>query len=202
MKTTKDITALLIELNKGTKTAASELFPLVYNELRRRAHAYMRGERQGHTLQTTALVNEAYIRLVKQKSLDWKSRAHFFNIAAKTMRHILVDYARKRNAEKGPGGYEIVPLDDALDHGLILSTGRFAEVLKMDESLERLSKLDPLLGKIVELRWFAGRTVEETADILGISGVSVKRKWKLATAWLKGDLRRGHEHFARGLEIR
>jgi RNA polymerase sigma factor (TIGR02999 family) len=188
-----DATNLLSELADGRETEASELFTIIYDDLRRRAHAYMRRERPGHTLQTTALVNEAYVKLIRQSSLDWESRSHFFRIAAKTMEHILIDYARKRNRVKGPGAHQIIPLHLALVEALVLSPDLSADYLDLGRSLERLSKLDPLQGEIVRLRLFTGRTIEEVADVLGISVESVKTKWELAKAWLYGDLKRRHE---------
>ncbi|MFZ0292018.1 MAG: sigma-70 family RNA polymerase sigma factor [Candidatus Sulfotelmatobacter sp.] len=183
-----DVTVLLIELTKGDKSAASRLIPLVYDELRRLASNYMRREREDHTLQATALVHEAYVKLVQQRSVDWQSRAHFFGIAAQVMRRILIDHARGRLREKRGGGEQAVVLDDAF----VFSPEKSHELLKLDESLDRLSRIDPRQGKIVELRFFAGLTVEEAAEVLGISPKTVKRDWSMAKAWLYGDLKASH----------
>jgi RNA polymerase sigma-70 factor, ECF subfamily len=186
-----DVTLLLAELTKGNKDAASKLIPLVYDELHRLAKRYMRRERADHTLQATALVNEAYLKLVEQRSVRWQSRAHFFAIAAQTMRRILVDYARNHLREKRGGGQTIVALDEAL----VFSPEQSLEILKLDRSLERLATLDPRQSRIVELRFFAGLTVEETAEVLQVSPKTVKRDWNVAKAWLYGDL--GPQHGAR-----
>jgi RNA polymerase sigma-70 factor (ECF subfamily) len=184
----KDVTVLLAEATKGDQQAASKLVPLVYDELRRLARHYMRRERENHTLQATALVHEAYLKLVQHQSVDWQNRAHFFGIAAQVMRHILVDHARGHGREKRGAGQQLVSLEEAL----VFSPEKSAELIKLDESLERLAKLDPRQGRIVELRFFGGLTVEETAHILGISPKTVKREWSVAKAWLHGDLRQNH----------
>jgi len=194
----EDVTTLLGELAKGDQEAASKLIPLVYEELRRIANRYMRRElrrRPDHTLQSTALVHEAYIKLVRQRSVDWAGRAHFFAIAANIMRRILIDHARGYRRGKHRGAHKVVPLDKAL----VLSPGRSDELLRLDEALKRLIKLDARQGKIVELRFFGGLTVEETAKLLNISPKTVKREWSVAKAWLYGDLRQSHEHVAREL---
>jgi RNA polymerase sigma-70 factor (ECF subfamily) len=183
-----DVTVLLAEVIKGDQQAASKLVPLVYNELRRLAGHYMRRERADHTLQATALVHEAYLKLVRHQSVDWRNRAHFFGIAAQVMRHILVDHARGHGREKRGAGQELV----CLDEGLVVSPEKSGEVLKLDESLERLAKLDARQAKLVELRFFGGLTVEETAQVLGISPRTVKREWSVAKAWLHGDLRQSY----------
>jgi RNA polymerase sigma factor (TIGR02999 family) len=148
----------------------------------------MRRERADHTLQATALVHEAYLKLVRHQSVDWRNRAHFFGIAAQVMRHILVDHARGHGREKRGAGQELV----CLDEGLVVSPEKSGEVLKLDESLERLAKLDARQAKLVELRFFGGLTVEETAQVLGISPRTVKREWSVAKAWLHGDLRQSY----------
>jgi RNA polymerase sigma-70 factor (ECF subfamily) len=181
----EDVTVLLAELTKGNKDAASKLIPLVYDELRRLASGYMRRERGDHTLQATALVHEAYLKLVEQRSVDWQSRAHFFGIAAQVMRRILVDHARGHLREKRGGGERTVPIDEAL----VFAPEQSLELVKLDEALERLTKLDPRQGKIVELRFFGGLTVEQAADLLGISQKTVKRDWSMAKAWLHGEVR-------------
>jgi RNA polymerase sigma-70 factor (ECF subfamily) len=184
----KDVTVLLAEVTKGDQQAASELVPLVYDELRRLAGRYMRRERADHTLQATALVHEAYLKLVQHQSVDWQNRAHFFGIAAQVMRHILVDHARGHGREKRGAGQQLVSLEEAL----VFSPEKSVELLKLDESLDRLAKLDPRQSRIVELRFFGGLTVEETAHVLGISPKTVKREWSVAKAWLHGDLRQSH----------
>jgi RNA polymerase sigma factor (TIGR02999 family) len=189
----EDVTVLLAQLTMGNKEAASRLIPLVYAELRRLAGSYMRRERGDHTLQATALVHEAYLKLVEQRSVDWQSRAHFFGIAAQVMRRILVDHARGHLREKRGGGQDLIPLDEAL----LFAPEKALELTKLDESLERLTKIDPRQGKIVELRFFGGLTVEETAELLGISPKTVKRDWSMAKAWLHGDLKQGHGNITR-----
>ena len=162
-----------------------KLYPLVYDELRRLAFYYMRQERTNHTLQPTALVHEAYIKLIDQTQVKWQNRAHFFGIAANIMRRILVDYARQHKAEKRGGAAEKMPLEEEI---LIVSEGKSAELLALDEALENLAKLDPQKSKIVELRYFGGLSVEETAEVLGVSEITVKRHWRMAKAWLYGQL--------------
>jgi RNA polymerase sigma factor (TIGR02999 family) len=180
-----DLTALLGELTKGNPDAGSKLVPLVYGELRRMAARYMRQERTGHTLQATALVHEAYLKMLGQHSVDWQSRAHFFGIAAQVMRRILIDHARSHVRDKRGGGQVRVPLDEAL----VFSEERSADFIKLDSALERLADLDVRQAKIVELRFFGGLTVEETAEALGISPKTVKRDWSVAKAWLHGELK-------------
>ena len=184
----EDVTVLLAELTRGNEEAASKLIPLVYAELRRLASSYMRRERSDHTLQATALVNEAYLKLVEQRSVDWQSRGHFFGIAAQVMRRILVDHARGHLREKRGGGLRAVPLDDAL----VFAPEQSQELVKLDLALDQLTKLDPRQGKIVELRFFGGLTVEQTAEMLGISPKTVKRDWSMAKAWLHGELKASH----------
>jgi len=181
----EDVTTLLAQLVAGKDEAANKLIPMVYDELRRLAGGYMRRERADHTLQATALVHEAYLKLVQQRSVDWQSRAHFFGIAAQMMRRILIDHARGHLRDKRGAGQQVVPLDEAV----VFSPEQSAEMLKVDESLQRLSKLDPRQAKVVELRFFGGLTVEETADVLKISPKTVKREWSVAKAWLHGDMR-------------
>jgi RNA polymerase sigma factor (TIGR02999 family) len=181
----EDVTVLLGQLAKGSDSAAAKLIPLVYDELRHLAAGYMRRERPDHTLQPTALVHEAYLKLIEQREVNWQGRAHFFGIAAQTMRRILVDHARGHLRDKRGGGVIPVPLDEAL----AFSPEQSSELVKLDESLERLAKLDPRQSRIVELRFFGGMTVEQTADILGISPKTVKRDWSMAKAWLHGDMK-------------
>jgi RNA polymerase sigma-70 factor, ECF subfamily len=190
----EDVTVLLAQLVQGKDDAASKLIPMVYDELRRLAGGYMRREREDHTLQATALVHEAYLKLVQQRSVDWQSRAHFFGIAAQLMRRILIDHARGHLRDKRGAGQQVVPLDEAA----VFSPERSDEMLKVDESLQRLSTLDPRQAKVVELRFFGGLTVEETADVLNISPKTVKREWSVAKAWLHGDIRQHNSGTARG----
>jgi RNA polymerase sigma-70 factor (ECF subfamily) len=185
----EDVTLLLGQLAQGQEGAASRLIPLVYNELRKLAGGYMRREREDHTLQATALVHEAYLKLVEQRSVNWQGRAHFFGIAAQLMRRILIDHARAHLRDKRGGGVIPVPLDDAI----VFAPQQSSELLKLDQSLERLAQFDPRQAKIVELRFFGGLTVEQTAEVLGISPKTVKRDWSMAKAWLHGDLKRVHD---------
>jgi len=189
----EDVTVLLAEVAKGNENAASRLIPLVYAELRRLAGWYMRRERSDHTLQPTALVHEAYLKLVEQRSVDWQSRAHFFGIAAQVMRRILVDHARGHLRKKRGGGQLAVPIEEAL----VFTPEQSLELVKLDQALEQLTKLDARQGKIVELRFFGGLTVEQTADLLGISPKTVKRDWSVAKAWLHGELKASHGNIAR-----
>lgn len=179
-----DVTELLDQWRNGNKDALDKLLPLVYNELHGLAHRHIRGERPDHTLQTTALVNEAYLKLVNQKSVEWQSRAHFFAVAAQVMRHILVDYARSRQYTKRGGGAHRVSLDDAP----VLSRERSSEIVALDEALKHLAEFDPRKSRIVELRYFGGLNVEETAAVLGVSAITVKREWLKARAWLYREL--------------
>jgi len=185
METSPDVTALLSELTKGNPEAGSKLIPLVYDQLRRLADGYMRRERTGHTLQTTALVHEAYLKLLGQRSVDWQNRAHFFGIAAQVMRRVLIDHARSHVRDKRGGGRGAIPLDEAL----VFSPERSSEFLELNEALERLTQLDARQAQIVEMRFFGGLTVEETAEVLGISPKTVKRDWTVAKAWLHGELK-------------
>ena len=179
-----DVTRLLVELRSGNPEAEAKLIPVVYNHLHRLAAHYMRRERPDHTLQATALVNEAYLRLVSQEATSWQDRAHFFGVAAHLMRQILVDHARSRQAGKRGGPAEKLPLDEALE----LSPARSRELIELDDALKSLGQLDPQQARVVELRFFAGLTVEETAEVLGISPRTVKRDWSVARAWLHGEL--------------
>lgn len=185
-----DVTELLSALANGSPSAAEKLIPLVYDELKRLARAFMRRERPDHTLQTTALVHEAYLRLVRQEAVDWRGRSHFFAISAHLMRQVLIDYARAHLRKKRGGATVVLPLDDAL----VFSPEHSEELLKLDEALGRLARVDARQSRIVELRFFGGLRVEETAEYLGISPKTVKRDWAVAKAWLHGELRRGDEH--------
>ena len=180
-----EVTLLLVELKGGNQGALGRLMPLVYRELRRLAGHYMRDERVGHTLQPTALVHEAFLRLVDQDRADWQSRAQFMGVAAQLMRRILVDHARRRAAAKRAGAP--VTLDeDRLNQGA--SLGQAEEILAVDEVLGRLGELDPQQARLVEMRYFGGLTVEEAAEAMGISPRTVKRDWAIAKAWLKQQL--------------
>jgi len=178
------ITALLAELSAGNRDVESRLIPQVYGELRRLAAHYMRSERGNHTLQPTALVNEAYTRLVQQPQIPWQNRAHFFATASHLMRHILVDHARTRRAGKRGGLQRQVTLDDAL----LPSSERTMDVLILDEALENLAQFDPRQARIVELHFFGGLTFAEIALVLKVTERTVKRDWSMARAWLKGEL--------------
>lgn len=179
-----DVTELLVAWSNGNQAARDQLMSAVYDELHRLARRYMRRESPGHTLQTSALLNEAFLRLVDQKNVQWQNRAHFFGIAAQMMRRILVDYARSRNYEKRGGGAR--PL--SLDESLIVSDARNEEVVNVHEALERLTEFDLRKGQIVELRFFGGLSIEETAEVLGVSPGTVMRDWTLAKAWLRREM--------------
>lgn len=176
----QDVTGLLHEWRHGDKSAFDRLMPLVYDEMRRIAHRYMQKERDGHTLQTTALINEAYVRLVGQQKIEWQNRAHFFAVTAEVMRHVLIDHARRLHYAKRGGGAQHVPFDD-VD---AMSTERAAELVALDEALSEFAKLDPRKSRVVELRYFGGLSLEETADVLEISLMTVRRDWRAAKAWL------------------
>ncbi len=185
MFTQAEITQLLLQLNTGDKTAKDKLFEYVYHELHRQASAQLRQERQGHTLQTTDLVHEAYLKLVDQKAVQWQNRAHFFSIAAQAMRRILVDYARKHQAAKRGGGLPKI----SLDHAAAVSEEYPEEIAALDEALTRLTAFDERQSLIVELRFFGGLTIEETADYLGLSVATAKREWSTAKAWLSREIK-------------
>lgn len=169
----------------GDREAAERFMPLIYDELRRQAHRHLGRERPNHTLQTTALVHEAYLRLVDQRDVNWQNRAHFFGLAAQMMRRILVNYAISRNREKRGGPNEFVELNEAV---IIASDSNDVDVLALDEALTRLEELDERQARVIELRYFSGLSIEETADVLGISQATVKREWNMARAWLRADL--------------
>jgi RNA polymerase sigma factor (TIGR02999 family) len=175
------VTQLLRDWGNGDEAALDQLMPLVYEELHRLAHQYMSRERTGHTLQTSALVNEAYCRLIDQKNVHWQNRAHFFGIAAQIMRRILVDHARSRMSAKRGGPSPRVPLDEAM----IVSEERAADVVALDDALKSLMEIDPRKSQIVELRFFGGLSIEETAQVLNVSPGTVMRDWTLAKAWLR-----------------
>jgi len=179
-----DVTQLLKQLSNGNQDVLAELIPQVYDELRRLAAYHLRQERSNHTLQATALVHEAYLRLVDQRHVDWKNRSHFFGVAAHLMRRILLMHARQHHAAKRGGSAQKISLDEAV----IFTRERSAELLALDELLIRLAELDPQQARIVELRFFGGLSVEETADLLGISSATVKRDWAMAKAWLAREM--------------
>lgn len=185
MKTlTDDLTGLLVEWAQGDRAALDRLTPLVYDEIRRIAHRYVQREREGHTLQTTALINEAYLRLAGSQNIDWQNRAHFFAVTAQVMRHILIDHARRRRYVKHGGEAQRIPFDVAMDEGVLMLAPRAAELLALDEALDELAKLDPRKSRVVELRYFGGLSLEETAEVLEVSLMTVRRDWRAAKAWL------------------
>jgi len=181
-----EVTRLLKEWGDGRQEALDRLLPQIYAELRRLASSYLRRERHDHTLQPTALVHEAFIKLVDQRAVRWQNRAHFFGIAAQAMRRILVDHARAHAADKRGSGERAVPLDEAL----VAIGAPDVDVLALDEVLTRLASLDPQQSRVVELRFFGGLTMEETAEVMNISPATVGREWTLAKAWLYAELSR------------
>ena len=180
MASSHEVTALLIDWSSGDKAALDKLVPLVERELHRLAHHYLKREKPGHTLQTTALVNEAYLRLVDQDRVHWKNRAHFFALSAQFMRRILVDHARRRKYEKRGGEAHRISFDEAM----AVSRERGTDLVALDDALDKLATIDARKSKVVELRFFGGLSVEETAEALGVSPLTVKRDWKMAKAWL------------------
>ena len=181
------VTELLNAWQEGRQGAVDELMPLVYQELRKLARSYMRNERPDHTLQATALVNEAYLRLMGQKSVQWENRKHFFGIASQLMRRILVDHARKRTAGKRGGADTLIPFEE----DQVAPTGQ-PDLVELDAALDALTKIDPDQAKLVEFRYFTGLTIDETAKVLELSPATVKREWIVAKAWLRRELRRGN----------
>jgi RNA polymerase sigma factor (TIGR02999 family) len=184
MPSSSDVTALLGDWSRGNQSALNQLLPLVYGELRRIASRQLRRERVGHTLQPTALVHEVYLRLVDQRHVDWKDRAHFFGAAAQVMRRILVDHARRRLASKRGDGLHRVSMDEATE----LAAPEGIPVLALDRALDRLATMDQELARIVELRAFGGMTIEEAACVLNVSPSTAKREWRTAKAWLTREL--------------
>ncbi|HEY6121100.1 MAG TPA: sigma-70 family RNA polymerase sigma factor [Pyrinomonadaceae bacterium] len=180
----ENVTQLLMDWSKGSKEALDRLVPIVYEELHRQASRYLRRERAGHSLQTTALIHEAYLRLVDQRSVHWQNRAHFFGIAAQLMRRILVDHARTRKRVKRGGSDIRVSLDEART----LASSMDLDIVALDEALDRLAQIDQQQSRIVELRFFSGLNVEETAEVLRISPATVKREWRIAKAWLHREI--------------
>lgn len=181
----QEITQLLLAWSDGDQAALEKLTPLVYAELRRLAKGYMFGERPGHTLQTTALINEAYMRLIDWKNVRWQGRAHFFGVAAQVMRRILVDFARARHYAKRGGAAQQVSLDEAVT----IHEDRSAELIALDEALKSLAEIDPRKSQVVELRFFGGLNAKETAEALNVSQRTVEREWNSARAWLYRELR-------------
>ncbi len=178
---------MLQKWSGGDRDALDALLPLVYTELHRQASSYLRRERRNHTLQTTALIHEAYLKLINQREVNWQNRAHFFGIAAQAMRRILVDYARERHREKRGGIGENLPLEEA---ALIVSEERSVDLVALDEALTRLAEFDERQARIVELRYFSGLSIEETAEVLHISPSTVKSDWNVAKAWLRHEITR------------
>ena len=180
-----DVTEMLKEWSDGNTRVLDNLMPLVYEELRRQASRFLRKERAGHTLQTTALIHEAYLKLIDQKNVEWQNRAHFFAIASTAMRRILVDYARERHREKRGGAGGNLPLDEALQ---ISSKEKPIDLVALDEALTRLAGFDPRQARIVELRYFSGLDTDEPAAVLGVSNATVRRDWSFAKAWLRQEI--------------
>jgi len=184
MNTAREVTQLLCLWSGGDRAALESLIEVVYAELRHLAHSYLRRERPGHTLQSTALVHEAYLRLIDQKNVTWQNRAHFFGIAAQMMRRILVDHARSRQASKRGAGITLLALDEAVAG----SGPRGLDLIVLDQALESLARIDPQQSRIVELRFFAGLSIDDTAEVLKISPATVKREWAIAKAWLYREM--------------
>jgi RNA polymerase sigma factor (TIGR02999 family) len=181
----ENITRLLIELTNGNRAAVDALLPLIYDELRSLAANYLRRERPDHTLQPTALVHEAYLRMVDQTRVNWQNRAHFFGVAAQMMRRILVDHARAQSAGKRGADFQKLSLDENIDKAV----ERSSELLALDEALSELAEIDEQKARIVELRYFVGLSAEETAEILGVSPITIKRHWRITKAWLYGRMK-------------
>jgi len=186
---TPDVGTLLGELDVSNDKAGAELVVLLYSELRRLASSYLRRERSGHTLQTTALVHEAYLRLADQKKVRWKNREQFMGVAAQLMRRILVDYSRGHDAKKRGNDIEKVFLEEAE----VVAKGKASDVIQLDEALTRLAEFDPQQAQLVELRFFGGLSMEEAAGVLGVSRTTVKRNWNLCKAWLARELHKGDQ---------
>ena len=182
--TSYPVTQLLLAWNQGDEAALQQLVPLVHDELRQLAHRHMAGERAGHLLQTSALVNEAYLRLIDSSRVQWQNRAHFFAVSAQLMRRVLVDFARQRNYQKRGGGAIQISLDEMIGG----STERGADLVALDDALSALAQTDERASRVVELRFFGGLSVEETAEVLKISPETVKRDWRYAKAWLLREL--------------
>jgi RNA polymerase sigma factor (TIGR02999 family) len=190
-----DVNALLRAWSDGDRQALDQLMPIVYEELRRLAHYYMKGERAGHSLQTTALVNEAYLRLVDYERMQWQDRAHFRAVSAQAMRRILVDHARRHNVKRGADVEHV-----SLDAEAVLCTNRSEDFVSLDDALTALAARSPRKAQVVELRFFGGLSVDETADVLRVSSITVMREWKTAKAWLYRELTGGTENGSGTLE--
>ena len=184
-----EVTQLLVAWSNGDQASLDKLMPLVYDELRRTARHYMSGQPPGHTLQTTALIHEAFLKLVGRPEKHWQNHSHFLGVAAQAMRHILVDYARSQHCAKRGGAVQLVSLEE----GGVVQVERAAELVALDEALSRLAEIDPRKGRVVEMRYFGGLSVEETADVLGISPDTVMRDWRLAKTWLRRELSTARE---------
>ena len=180
-----EITRMLIELTDGNQEVVNQILPHIYDELRRLAGTYLRKERSNHTLQPTALVHEGYMKLIDQRQVKWQNRAHFFGIAAQVMRRILMDHARKHLANKRGGDAEILPIEEEI---LVVSHDKSAELVALDDALQQLAEVDPQKARIVELRYFGVLSIEETAEVVGISVPTVNRHWRMAKAWLYSEL--------------
>jgi RNA polymerase sigma-70 factor (ECF subfamily) len=187
-----DVTTLLGELDVGNDKAAADLVVSLYSELRSLASRHLRRERREHTLQTTALVHEAYLRLIDQREVHWKNREQFLGVAAQLMRRILVDHSRGHDAQKRGRGFEKISLDEASD----VSKEKATDVIALDEALTRLAEFDPQQARLVELRYFGGLSIEESAGVLGVSRTTLKRNWSLAKAWLARELRKSDQKHA------
>lgn len=190
MPSSRSVTQILADLGAGDRAAVDELVPLVYDELRKLAAQRLRRQRPHHTLQATALVNEAYMKLVEQRDVRWQNRAHFFGVAAVLMRRILKDYARSREADKREGQWQRVPLDDVLR----LAGEQGLDLLALDSALTALATLDERQSRIVELRFFGGLSVEEAAEVLDVSPTTIKREWQTAKAFLRHHMEQGEQH--------
>ena len=180
-----EITRMLIELTDGNRDVVDQILPHIYDELKRLASSYLRRERSDHTLQPTALVHEAYMKLIDQKRVHWQNRAHFFGIAAQVMRRILLDHARKHQAGKRGGEVEKLPIEEEI---LVVSHDKSAELIALDDALQELAKLDEQKAKVVELRYFGGLSIEETAEVMGVSVPTINRQWRMAKAWLYSQI--------------
>ena len=191
-----EVTRLLSEMSDGRQEAMEQLLPLVYEELRRLAGSYFRRERSDHTLQPTALVNEAYLKLVGQRSVHWENRKHFLGVAATLMRRILLDYARVHQAGKRGGGGQKVMLDE----GMAVTEMRAVEMISLDNALTKLAELDPQQARLVELRFFGGLSVEETAEVMKLSPATIKRYWASAKAWLYREIEKGNPSDSAAME--
>jgi RNA polymerase sigma factor (TIGR02999 family) len=191
----EDISTLLRAWSNGDQSALERLTPVVYGELHRLARRYMKGERSGHSLQTTALVNEAYMRLVDYERMQWQNRAHFFAVSAQLMRRILVEHARRHNLKRG-GGVQHV----SLDHAALVDSDQDADLVALDDAMNGLARIDPRKVQVVEMRFFGGLSVEETAEVLKVSPVTVKRDWRAARAWLYRELTGGTDDGLRTME--